>query len=63
VARWAGVDAPLTQGLLAIAGGWQGRDLRAGARTLEGLGLAPGVAMQLETGRPDPNRRLDAHIA
>ncbi len=40
VARWAGVDAPLTQGLLAIAGGWQGRDLRAGARTLEGLGLA-----------------------
>jgi hypothetical protein len=24
---------------------------------LEGLGLAPGVAMQLETGRPDPNRR------
>jgi opine dehydrogenase len=40
VARWAGVDAPLTQGLLAIAGGWQGRDLRSGPRTLEGLGLA-----------------------
>lgn len=40
VARWAGVDAPIAQGLLAIAGGWQGRDLRAGARTLEGLGLA-----------------------
>ena len=40
VARWAGVDAPLTQGLLAIAGGWQGRDLRQGPRTLEGLGLA-----------------------
>ncbi len=40
VARWAGVDAPVTQGLLAIAGGWQGRDLRAGVRTLEGLGLA-----------------------
>ncbi len=40
VARWAGVDAPITQGLLAIAGGWQGRDLRSGPRTLEGLGLA-----------------------
>ncbi len=39
VARWAGVDAPITQGLLAIAGGWQGRDLRLGARTLETLGL------------------------
>lgn len=40
VARWAGVDTPVTQGLLAVAGGWLGRDLRAGARTLEGLGLA-----------------------
>jgi len=39
VARWVGVDAPVTQGLLAIAGGWLGRDLRAGPRTLEGLGL------------------------
>ena len=25
--------------LLAIAGGWQGRDLRSGPRTLEALGL------------------------
>lgn len=39
VARWAGVDAPIAQGLLAIAGGWQGRDLRRGPRTLEALGL------------------------
>jgi opine dehydrogenase len=40
VARWAGVDAPLAHGLLAVAGGWLGRDLRRGARTLEALGLA-----------------------
>lgn len=40
VARWAGVDAPIAQGLLAIAGGFLGRDLRAGERTLERLGLA-----------------------
>ncbi|MBC5783773.1 NAD/NADP octopine/nopaline dehydrogenase family protein [Ramlibacter sp. USB13] len=39
VARWVGADAPIAQGLLAIAGGWQGRDLRKGPRTLEGLGL------------------------
>jgi opine dehydrogenase len=40
VARWAGVDAPVAQGLLAITGGFLGRDLRAGERTLEALGLA-----------------------
>jgi opine dehydrogenase len=40
VARWADVDAPLAQGLLAITGGFLGRDLRAGARTFEALGLA-----------------------
>ncbi|NML45854.1 glycerol-3-phosphate dehydrogenase [Ramlibacter sp. G-1-2-2] len=39
VARWVGADAPIAHGLLAIAGGWQGRDLRQGPRTLEGLGL------------------------
>jgi opine dehydrogenase len=39
VARWAGVDAPIAHGLLAVAGGFLGRDLRTGARTLEGLGL------------------------
>lgn len=40
VARWAGVDAPVSHGLLAIAGGWLGRDLREGARSFEALGLA-----------------------
>jgi opine dehydrogenase len=40
VARWAGVDAPIAQGLLAIVGGFLGRDLRRGPRTLESLGLA-----------------------
>ena len=40
VARWSGCDAPIAQGLLAIVGGFLGRDLRHGARTLEGLGLS-----------------------
>jgi opine dehydrogenase len=48
VARWANVDAPITQGLLAIAGGWQGRDLRRGARTLETLGLDKLTREQLQ---------------
>ena len=39
MARWTQADAPIAHGLLAIAGGWQGRDLRQGPRTLEGLGL------------------------
>ena len=39
-ARFAGVDAPLAHGILAVVGGFLGRDLRAGARTLESLGLA-----------------------
>ncbi|TAK45697.1 MAG: glycerol-3-phosphate dehydrogenase [Betaproteobacteria bacterium] len=39
VAKWAGVDAPVAQGLLAIAGAILGRDLRRGPRTLEALGL------------------------
>lgn len=39
-ARWAGVDAPIAHGLLAIVGGFLGRDLRQGARTFETLGLA-----------------------
>ena len=30
VARWAGVDAPIAHGLLAIVGGFLGRDLRTG---------------------------------
>jgi opine dehydrogenase len=40
VARWAGVDAPIAQGILAITGGFLGRELRYGPRTLEALGLA-----------------------
>ncbi|MEO5883239.1 MAG: NAD/NADP octopine/nopaline dehydrogenase family protein [Caldimonas sp.] len=40
VARWCGVDAPIAQGLLAVTGGFLGRDLRLGPRTLESLGLA-----------------------
>jgi opine dehydrogenase len=40
VARYAKVDAPIAQGLLAIVGGFLGRDLRRGPRTLEALGLA-----------------------
>jgi opine dehydrogenase len=40
VARWAGVDAPVASGLLAVAGAILGRDLRRGPRTLEALGLA-----------------------
>ncbi len=39
VARWGGVEAPIAHGLLAVAGGFLGRDLRAGGRTLEALGL------------------------
>jgi opine dehydrogenase len=51
VARWSGVDAPLANGLLAVAGGILGRDLRHGPRTLEALGL-----VSLE--RTDLQRRL-----
>lgn len=39
VADWAGVDAPVTKGLLAIAGAIVGEDLRQGQRTLASLGL------------------------
>ena len=39
VARWVGVDAPIAHGLLAIVGGFLGRDLRYGSRTFEALGL------------------------
>jgi opine dehydrogenase len=39
-ARYAGVDAPVAHGLLAVAGGFLGRDLRLGERTFEALGLA-----------------------
>ena len=40
VARWVQCDAPIAHGLLAIVGGFLGRDLRQGPRTLETLGLA-----------------------
>ena len=40
VARWAQVDAPIAQGLLAIVGAFLGRDLRRGERSFEALGLA-----------------------
>jgi opine dehydrogenase len=39
-ARFAGVRAPVAHGLLAVAGAILGRDLQAGPRTLEALGLA-----------------------
>lgn len=39
VARWTNTDAPVAHGLLAVVGGFLGRDLRQGPRTLEGLGL------------------------
>ncbi len=40
VARWARVDAPIAEGLLAVVSGILGRDLRRGVRTLEALRLA-----------------------
>jgi len=39
VARWAGCEAPIAHGILAITGAYLGRDLRRGPRTLESLGL------------------------
>ena len=38
-ARYAGVDAPVAHGLLAIVGSVLGRDLRKGTRTFDALGL------------------------
>ncbi len=48
VARWAQVDAPIAQGLLAIVGGFLGRDLRHGERTLEAMGLAGLSRLELQ---------------
>lgn len=39
-ARHAGVDAPIAHGLLAVVGGFLGRDLRRGPRSFEALGLS-----------------------
>jgi len=46
-ARHAGVDAPIAHGLLAIVGGFLGRDLRLGERTFETLGLSELTPAQL----------------
>src|SRR6185369_825628 len=51
-ARYAGVDAPVAHGLLAVVGGFLGRDLRRGARTFDALGLA-------ELSREQLRQRLD----
>ncbi len=40
VCDWAGVACPVARGLLALGSAVLGRDLRAGPRTLESLGLA-----------------------
>ena len=40
VARYAQVDAPIAQGILAVVGGFLGQELRWGPRTFESLGLA-----------------------
>jgi opine dehydrogenase len=48
IARWAKCDAPLANGLLAVAGAILGRDLREGPRTLEALGLASLTSAQLK---------------
>ena len=50
-ARFAGVDAPIAHGLLAIVGGFLGRDLRRGPRSFEALGLDT-------LGQPELARRL-----
>jgi opine dehydrogenase len=49
VARYAGVDAPVAHGLLALAGAILGRDLRQGPRTLDALGLTTLSRAQLQT--------------
>lgn len=51
-ARAAGVDAPLANGILAIAGGFLDQDLHQGPRTLDALGLAGLSAQEL-------NQRLE----
>lgn len=48
VAEWAGVPCPVARGLLALASALLGEDLRAGPRTLEGLGLAASAPAELK---------------
>ena len=65
VARWCGVDAPIAHGLLAMAGGFLGRDLRHGPRTLEALGLAglDRAALQQRLHDGDDSARSTATMA
>jgi len=49
VCDWAGVPCPVARGLLALGGAVLGRDLRAGGRTLETLGLAHLSRSQMST--------------
>ena len=55
-ARWAGVEAPVAHGILALVGAYLGQDLRQGPRTLEALGLAnqshAAVHARLHSGSP-----------
>ncbi len=55
VARFAGVDAPIAHGLLAVVAGFLGRDLRGGPRTLEALGLSGLTPAQLQQRLYDGN--------
>ena len=48
VARFAGVDAPVARGLLALAVAILGRDLRQCSRTFDALGLASMSRAQLQ---------------
>ncbi len=48
VANWRGVEAPLANGLLAVASAICGRDLRQGPRTLGGMGMATLTVPQLQ---------------
>ena len=48
VARWASCDAPVTGGLLAVAGAILGRDLRDGPRSLRALSLHARTPDQLK---------------
>ncbi len=48
VAEWAGVEAPVARGLLAIASAVTGQDLRNSGRTLEALGLADKSRAELQ---------------
>jgi opine dehydrogenase len=48
VAQWVSCDAPITRGLLAVAGAILGRNLRDGPRTLGALSLNARTPEQLK---------------